>query len=108
MTELVEKAVWLESQERVRDVIKLMGRLYDNDIWQGGLLFRDLQGGFLLVVTFNPDTYLALGTPFETLFPASHLRPVTLEEACTQWRRYRPCLSGDMTIALRALKLLPA
>jgi hypothetical protein len=106
-TELIEKAVWLDSLERVHNVIKVLDQLYGPDMWLGGLLFRDIQGGFLLVVTLNPDTYIALGTPWENLFPANHLRPITLVEACTDWRRYRPWLDGEICTALRHLRLLP-
>lgn len=107
MTELIDKAVWLDSLDRVHNVINVLGQLYDSEMWLGGLLFQDVQGGFLLVVTLNPDTYIALGTPWENLFPASHLRPITLEEACTAWRRYRPWLGGDICTVLRGLRLLP-
>ena len=105
--EPIEKAVWLESLDRVRNVIHVLGQLYDREMWLGGLLFADVQGGFLLVITLNPDTYIALGTPWENLFPPAHLRPITLVEACTDWRRYRPWLGGEICTVLRALRLLP-
>lgn len=107
MPEPIEKAVWLDSLDRVHKVISVLEQLYDREMWLGGLLFLDVQGGFLLVVTLNPDTYTALGTPWENLFPANHLRPITLVEACTAWRRYRPWLQGNIPTALRELKLLP-
>lgn len=106
-SDLIEKAVWLDSLDRVRKVIIVLDQLYGPDMWLGGLLFADVQSGFLLVVTLNPDTYIALGTPWENLFPANHLRSITLEEACLDWRRYRPWLRGNIPIALRELKLLP-
>jgi len=108
MSELIEKAVWLDSLDRVQKVLSVLEQIYGGDIWVGGLLFQDVQGGFLLVVTLNPDTYIALGTPWENLFPSSHLRPITLEEACNAWRRYRPWLGGEICTVLRALKLLPS
>ena len=106
--ELVEKAVWLDSLDRVQKVLSVLNQLYGPDMWLGGLLFADVHGGFLLVVTLNPDSYIALGTPWENLFPANHLRSITLEEACLDWRRYHPWLRGDIPIALRTLKLLPS
>jgi hypothetical protein len=108
MRTLIEKAVWLADMERVHNVIKVLGQLYRQE-WQGGILFRDItQGGFLLVVTLHPDHYAAHGTPWETIFPADHLRSITLVEACTAWRRYRPWLSGDIPDLLRLFKLLPS
>lgn len=108
MTETIEKAVALESLERVRDVIGHLERLYDRDTWTGGLLFADSRGGFLLVACFNADQYVAFGTPFETLFPERDLRPLTLEEALMDGRRYQPWLMGDIPGVLRGLRLLPA
>lgn len=105
--ELIEKAVWLSDLIRARNVIALMDHIYDKDIWTGGMLFIDTRGGFLLVACFDPDSYIALGTPFETLFPEEHLRSVTLEEACFDGRRYRPWLAGDIPNTLRALRILP-
>lgn len=104
----IEKAVWLDDLERVRKVVSVLGQLYDREMWLGGLLFADVQGGFLLIVTFNPDTYIALGTPWENLFPSNHLRPITLVEACTNWRRYRPWLGGEIRTVLQGLRLLPS
>jgi hypothetical protein len=104
---LIEKAVWLDSLDRVHKVLSVLEQLYDHEMWLGGLLFTDVQGGFLLIVTLNPDTYMALGTPWENLFPSNHLRPITLVEACTNWRRYRPWLGGEICTVLRVLKLLP-
>ena len=108
MPPLVEKAVWLESLERVHNVIKVLDQLYGPDTWIGGVLFADVRGGFLLVVTLDPDTYIALGTPWENLFPPNHLRSITLEEACWDWRRYRAWLAGSICTSLRGLKLLPS
>jgi len=108
MRTLIEKAVWLADMERVHNVIKVLGQLYRQE-WQGGLLFRDsIQGGFLLVVTLHPDHYAASGTPWETIFPAEHLRSVTLEEACFNSRRYQAWLPVDVHAVLRLLKLLPS
>jgi len=108
MPDLIEKAVWLDDLERVRKVITVLAQLYGPDVWLGGLLFQDVRGGFLLVVTFDPDTYIVLGTHWEDLFPASHQRPITLVEACTDWRRYRPWLAGEICTVLRGLRLLPS
>jgi hypothetical protein len=105
--QLIEKAVWLESLERVRNVVVVLGQLYDDGMWLGALLFADVQGGFLLVVTFNPVHYPARGTPWESLFPPSHLRPISLVDACTNWRRYHLWLGGEICTPLRRLKLLP-
>jgi len=107
MPETVDKAVWLESLGRVEHVIRLMELIYDTNVWTGGLLFQDLQGGFLLVACFDPDQYMAFGTPWERLFPERDLRPLTLEEALANNSRYRPWFTGDITMVLRHLKLLP-
>lgn len=107
MIETVDKAVWLESLERVQHVIELMEKLYDTNVWTGGMLFQDLQGGFVLVSCFDPDQYVAFGTPFESLCPERDLRALTLEEACANGGRYRPWLAGDIPNVLRMLKLLP-
>ena len=108
MIRFIDKAVWLTDMERVHNVIKVLGQLYDCQIWRGGLLFRDSRGGFLLVVTLNPDTYTARGTPWETIFPAEHLRAITLEQACFDSRRYHAWLAGDTPNLLRWFKLLPS
>lgn len=108
MPPLIEKAVWLESMERVRNVIAVIGQLYDCDVWQGGILFRDSRGGFLLVVTLNPGTYTALGTPWETIFPANHLRSITIEQACSNHQRYHVWLGGESLYLIRQLRLLPS
>lgn len=105
--ELIEKAVWLESLDRVHNVIKVLDQLYGSDMWLGGLLFADVMGGFLLVVSLDPDTYIALGTPWENLFPPVHLRSITFEQACINWRRYRPWLGREICTVLRGLRLLP-
>lgn len=107
MPDTIDKAVYLESLERVYNVIGVLEQLYDADTWTGGMLFVDTQGGFLLVACFDPDTYTALGTPWETLFPPAHLRYLGLEEACAHRQRYRPWLAGDIVNTLRALRLLP-
>lgn len=106
--DLIDKAVWLESMERVLNVIGVLDQLYDSDMWVGGILFRDTLGGFLLVATFDRDTYIALGTPWERLFPPAHLRAITLDEACAQDRRYHPWLRGEIPNTLRLLRLLPS
>jgi hypothetical protein len=107
MTDTIDKAVWLEDMGRVHNVASVLEQLYGG-IWTGGMLFRDTtQGGFLLVACFDPDTYIALGTPWETLFPPAHLRAVTFEEAGAHWHRYRPWLAGDIISTLRSLRLLP-
>lgn len=107
MPDTIDKAVWLQDIDRVYNVIGVLDQLYDSTIWTGGLLFMDMRGGFLLVACFDPDTYVALGTPWETLFPPDHLRALTLEEACSNSLRYRPWLTGEVVLALRFLKLLP-
>jgi hypothetical protein len=107
MRETTDKAVWLEDIARVSNVIHVLNQLYDADMWTGGMLFVDTQGGFLLVACFDPDTYVALGTPWETLFPPAALRPLTLQEACAHSSRYRPWLVGDIVNTLRFLRLLP-
>lgn len=107
MIETVDKAVWLENIGRVRDVIELMERIYDTNVWTGAMLFQDTQAGFVLVACFDPDQYLAFGTPFERLFPERDLRYITLEEACHNGKRYLPWLGGDIPGALRMMKLLP-
>jgi hypothetical protein len=108
MPPLIEKAVWLESMERVHNVIRVLEQLYGSDTWQGGILFRDSQGGFLLMVTLNPATYDPLGNRWENLFPPSHLRDVTLEEACFNHRRYHVWLGGESPYIIRQLRLLPS
>lgn len=107
MTELIEKAVFLEDFTRVGNVIALLDRLYNRDTWQGGILFVVSGGGFLLVATFDLERYRAAFPAFEALFPERDLRSVTLEEACANRRRYQPWLSGNIAGALRGLRLLP-
>lgn len=107
MTELTEKAVFLEDFSRVQNVIALLGHLYNRDTWQGGILFVASGGGFLLVVTFAREPYRQAGILFEALFSERDLRAVTLAEACANRRRYQPWLSGDIATALRTLRLLP-
>lgn len=107
MTELVEKAVFLDDFTRVQNVIALLERLYSRDVWQGGILFVVSGGGFLLVVTFDLELYRNAGPFFETLFPERDLRSVTLAEACAERRRYQPWLSGDIATTLRTMRLLP-
>lgn len=107
MTDTIDKAVYLEDLGRVYNVVGVLEHLYTADVWTGGMLFVDTRGGLLLVACFDPDTYTALGTPWETLFPPAHLRSITLEEACAHRQRYRPWLAGDIVTTLRALRLLP-
>jgi hypothetical protein len=108
MPPVIEKAVWLESMERVHNVIQVLHQLYDSDTWQGGILFRDSQGGFLLVVTLNPATYDSLPSRWENLFPANHLRSITVEQACFNHRRYHVWLGGETPYLIRQLMLLPS
>ena len=108
MTELVEKAVYLEEFTRVTNVIALLDRLYPRDVWQGGILFLVTGGGFLLVVALEREKYCAAGPEFESLFPERDLRAVTLEEACSNRMQYQPWLSGDICTTLRTMRLLPA
>lgn len=107
MTKVTEKAVWLDSIERAHNVLTVLDQLYSREVWLGGILFRDLHGGFLLVVTFNPDTYKDLGTSWEALFPSAHLRSLSFEDAWADWRRYRPWLAGETLQTIRTMRLLP-
>jgi len=107
MSELIDKAVWLDDMERVLNVVELLERVYPSDVWQGGILFQDRQSGFLLIITLDPELYPGEYPQFEGLFPARDLRLVTLEEACFDGGRYRPFLAGGIPDALRHLKLLP-
>lgn len=107
MTNTIDKAVYIEDLERVYNVVNVLEQLYTADMWTGGMLFVDVQGGFLLVACFDSDTYISLATPWETLFSPGHLRYITLEEACAHRQRYRPWLVGDIVATLRSLRLLP-
>lgn len=108
MAELLEKAVWLPDLVHIRKAIRLLGELYDRDTWVGGMVFTDTHGGFLFIATFDPERYTARDLPFEIVFSDQQLQPATMEEACTNGRRFRPWLAGDVCTALRGLRLLPA
>lgn len=107
MAELLDKGVWLDDMERVLNVIELLERVYPSDVWQGGVLFKDRQAGFVLIITLDPQQYPGSYPSFESLFPTRDLRRITLEEACFDGGRYRPFLGGDIPSVLGHLKLLP-
>lgn len=107
MPDTIDKSVWLEGMDRVLNVIALLERTYESDVWTGGLLFQDMVAGFVLVVSFDPERYPGDHIAFEALFPARDLRDLTMDQACTLPNRFRPWLGGDLPAVLRHLKLLP-
>lgn len=107
MSELIDKAVWLEDMTRVTDVVELLERTYTSNAWTGGMLFQDVAAGFLLVACFDPGLYPGDLPTWESLFPARDLRALTLEQVLADGRRFRPWLAGDVALMLRGLKLLP-
>ena len=108
MSNLVDKAVWLEDMTHAQNVIALLEHTYPGPVWPGGLLFQDLQTGFLLVACFDLELYPGEYALWESLFPPRDLRDITLEQACWLPRRYRPWLGDGIAGALRHQKLLPA
>ena len=107
MTNLIDKAVWLEDMTHVLNVIELLERTYPGPEWPGALLFQDLQQGFLLVACFDLELYPGEYAPWESLFPPRDLRDVAMEQACWLPKRYRPWLGDGIAGALRQMKLLP-
>lgn len=107
MTELVDKAVWVDDLERARNVIELLERTYPGPEWTGATLFQDPPAGLVLVCCFDPELYPGDLPAWETLFPARDLRALTLAEACAPSHPLRAYLAGGITDALRRLKLLP-
>ena len=107
MTELTDKAVWLEDMTHVLNVINLLERTYPGPEWPGAMLFQDLQTGFLLVCCFDLEHYPGELPVWESLFSPRDLRDITLEQACWLPRRYRPWLGDGIADSLGHLKLLP-
>lgn len=109
MDNLIDRAVWFPSLDQLIKAVKVLDQLYDDlaGTWTGGIVFIDLRGGFLLVVTFDSDLYVSFSPPFESLFPPERLVSITLDDACKNGNRYRAWLGGDIPNTLRVLKLLP-
>jgi len=107
MTNLIDKAVYLEDMTHVLNVVELLERTYPGPEWPGALLFQDLQSGFLLIVCLDLELYPGELPLWESLFPPRDLREVTMEQACWLPNRYRPWLGEGVIEALRGSKLLP-
>lgn len=107
MSELIDKAVWVEDIDRARNVIWLVECTYPGPEWTGAMLFQDAQGGLVLVCCFDPELYPGALPAWEVLFPARDLRELTMSVACSHSRRFRPYLAGGVALAVSRLKLLP-
>lgn len=103
----IDKSVWLEDLERAHDVVELLERTYTDNTWTGAMLFRDLQGGLVLVACFDAELYPGELPRWESLFPGRDLRALTMADLCADGHRYRPYLEGGLSLVLGRLKLLP-
>jgi hypothetical protein len=107
MRETVDKAVWVEDMERAHDVVDLIERTYPGPEWTGAMLFRDTQGGLVLVCCFDPELYPCDLPAWEALHPPRDVRVLTMADMAADGRRYRPFLEGGLSLVLGRLKLLP-
>lgn len=103
----IDRAVYLEDLERVRDVVELLERTYPGPEWTGALVFEDIHGGLVLVASFDAELYPGALPAWEALFPARDVRELTLRNACAWRRRYHPLLADGAEAILAHLKLLP-
>ena len=108
MSNLTDKAVWLEDLERAQNVIELLERTYPGPEWTGAMLFQDPPAGLVLVCSFDPELYPGDLPAWEALFPARDVRALTMADACAPSHRLRPYLAGGLALVLGRLKLLPS